>query len=71
MSQSVLEEIKKESESLYQTVVKAAGKKWNVDGFERVSADFCFIRVSKIKKPDKTMKLKCVLHNAKWFLVGE
>ncbi len=71
MAQNVMEQIKKESESLYAAVVRTAGKKWDVISFEKESPDLSYIRVSKIKKPHEVMKVKCIFHNAKWFLVGE
>jgi len=71
MAQDVLEKIRKESESLYTEVIHTAGKKWDVLAFEKVSPELYVIKVSKIKKPDDIFKVKCILHNSRWFLVGE
>jgi hypothetical protein len=71
MAQDVLEKIKKESEPLYLEVLRTAGKKWDVIGFEKVSPELYIIKVCKVKKPDNTFNVKCILHNSRWFLVGE
>ncbi len=71
MAQEVLERIKKESEPLYDEVLRVAGKKWDIVGFEKISPEMYELTVAKIKKPEKTMKVKCLMHNHRWFLVGD
>ena len=71
MTKDVMEEIRKESESLYREVARTARKKWNVSAFERVSPECCTLTVNKIKNPDEVLKVKCILHNSRWFLVEE
>lgn len=71
MALDVLENIKSESLSLYNEIIRVAKKKWDVIDFEKRSSEFYIITVRNNKKPEEIFKVKCVFQKYRWYLVGE
>lgn len=66
MEQNVLDQLRQESEPLFNAVLKAAKKKWDVTDFKKLSSDLYIVTVVNTKKPDKTMKFKCFYIQDAW-----
>lgn len=71
MNNEILEKIKSESESLYYEIQKGIKKKWGVSNFEKISPELFMLKVYNIKRPEKTMNVKCVFAKCRWYLLGD